>query len=98
VGEIDRVDMEATRGRTRQGLQGLGENPKARSTTRAKSVEGFSYAALGWETTEVEGEDDNSEFEPTTANKGRAKTARAPAAKRVQKLPKTLVSDEVQND
>lgn len=88
MGEIDRVDMEATRGRTRQGLQGLGADPKARSTTR---VEGNSHAALGWETTEVEGEDDNSEFEPTTTNKGRAKTPKAPAAKRVQNLPKTLV-------
>jgi hypothetical protein len=88
---IARLWVKSTRGKTRQGLQGLGEDPKARSTTRAKSVEGNSYAALGWETTEVEGEDNNSEFEPTTTNKGRAKTPRAPAAKRVQKLPKTLV-------
>jgi hypothetical protein len=82
VGEIDGVDMEATRRRTRQGLQELGEDHKSKICRRE---------ALGWETTEVEGEDNNSEFEPTTTNKGRAKTPRAPAAKRVQKLPKTLV-------
>jgi hypothetical protein len=91
MGEINGVDMEATRGRTRQGLHGLSGDPKARSTIRAKSVEGNFYAALWWETTEVEGEDDNSEFEPTTTNKGRPKTPKPPAAKRVQKLPKTLV-------
>jgi hypothetical protein len=96
-GEIDEVDMEATRGRTRQGIQGLSEDPNARRTTRAKSVEGNPYAALGWETTGVEGEDDDSEFEPARASQGRAKTPRAPTAKRVQKSPKTPVRGGGQN-
>jgi hypothetical protein len=96
-GEIDVVDIEATRGRTRQGTQGLSEDPKARRTTRAKSVEEHSYTVLGWETTGVEGEDDDSEFEPAKTSQGRAKTLGAPAAKRVQKPPKTPVRGSGQN-
>jgi hypothetical protein len=56
--------MEATRKATRQGAQGLSENTNAKKTTKAKSTEGNAPAALSWETIGVEGEDDDSEYEP----------------------------------
>lgn len=88
--------MEATRRATRQGTQGLSENTIAKKTIKAKGTEGNGPVAPSWETTGVEGEDDDSEYEPMI-NQGRAKTPRAPIVKRVGKLPRTPIRRDNQS-
>lgn len=81
--------MEAKRG-TRQGTRSLSENANTKRATGTKLTEGNGTILPVWETTEVEGEDRDSEYEPDT-NQGRARTPGAPIAKRVRNHPNTPI-------
>jgi hypothetical protein len=76
--------MEGLRGRLRQGLPGLSENPSVGGTSRAKSVDANIFAAFVQDSTNLEDEDDISEYEPAGAKGRAAKAPGAPKPKRVK--------------
>jgi hypothetical protein len=71
----------------RQGQPGLSENPTARGTSRTKSVDANIFVAFAGGSTDLEDEEDISEYEPARPKDRATKAPGAPKPKRVQEPP-----------